>query len=733
MPLTDPTHWSDLLRRVLGSYDEPLLRQVATRLVKPRNQWPADELIERSLATVGNAAVIDRRLKDLGPCERRLLALIGHSRQPHWKLVNLLEMLAALGHAEGALPVANLFQAGLLYPYLGPDSPRLKNFEQWLGQGAVTAFGVFAHPQVTERALGEDLGLPCLDFASNPGPGTGARQADGLEWPLRLAALWQQVSDNPLRRTQNADFFKRDLDRLRADLLLNGPPSDHLADLPDRGLLAVALGTAEGVLQDQDGELRAATLPPAWEQGLPATLASLWSALPLVEAWDPERGWSGTPPAGPNPYPSAYLLALLLLARIPEGGWGRPAQVGDWLAEHHPFWGGGKKQRGSRIEDRGSKTKDESSILDPRSSILVFLLGLAYQLRLVQAARDAEGEWIVSLTGLGRWLLGVGPLPAGGPAFPQTLLVQPNLEILAYRQGLTPELIARLSRFAAWKNLGSACTLQLQPDSVYRALEAGETFETIVQALDRHGMKPTPTPVVESLKTWANKHERIGVYPAAVLLEFPSAEHLNEALARGLPATRISDKMAVVAREGDVNYQMFRLTGTRDYGLPPDKCVEVEPDGVTLTVDLARSDLMLDTEVQRFAEPLPAEAGRGREPGGVNANGRRQYLLTPASLAAGRGSGLSLAHLENWFLQRTGQPLSPAARLLLTGGDGPPPELRRLHVLTVPTRDVADGLLQWPTTRALIVERLGPAALVVAEENVGTLRDRLKDLGVTVP
>jgi len=43
MPLSDPAVWSDLLRQALGRYDEPLLRQVAAKLVRTRNQWPADE------------------------------------------------------------------------------------------------------------------------------------------------------------------------------------------------------------------------------------------------------------------------------------------------------------------------------------------------------------------------------------------------------------------------------------------------------------------------------------------------------------------------------------------------------------------------------------------------------------------------------------------------------------------------------------------------------------------
>jgi hypothetical protein len=302
------------------------------------------------------------------------------------------------------------------------------------------------------------------------------------------------------------------------------------------------------------------------------------------------------------------------------------------------------------------------------------------------------------------------------------LLVQPNLEIIAYRQGLTPALIADLSRFATWKSLGAACTLQLQPESVYRGLESGHTFETIVQALERHGMRPTPPAVVESLRTWADKRERISVYPAATLFEFASADELSEALARGLPAVRLAERLALVADEKDIDFRHFRLTGTRDYLLPPDRCVEVEGDGVTLTVDLARSDLFLETELLRFAEPADRTA----------TNGRRQYRLTPASLRTAREGGLGVRVLEEWFTQRTGRPLPPAARLLLAGAELPEMEVRRELVLYVDMPETADGLLQWPGTRALIQDRLGPTTLVVAEEHAELLRERLRLLGVSV-
>src|SRR5436309_3473096 len=73
MPATDPVYWSEHLRRNLQLYDEPLLRQVAGRLIKPRNQWPAADLIKRMAEAAENAAVIDRRLAEASPAGRQLL------------------------------------------------------------------------------------------------------------------------------------------------------------------------------------------------------------------------------------------------------------------------------------------------------------------------------------------------------------------------------------------------------------------------------------------------------------------------------------------------------------------------------------------------------------------------------------------------------------------------------------------------------------------------------------
>jgi hypothetical protein len=709
MPLHDSAFWAERVRQILRRYEEPLLRAIAGKLFKPRSQWPAEELIERAVATLDNAPVIDRRLHGLDIASRRLLALMGHSRLPRWKLGHLLELLACLGHSDGMQPAFALFEEGLLYPDLPDHGPTLLSFELWLHQAAAVEFAVIAHPLVGARAVGEDLGLPeCL--ATTP-ESTAVHEADGLDWPLRLAVLWQQVAAGPLRLTQQGDLFKRDWDRLRSEPLLNGSAGETTVDIPDAGPLTLTLARIEGLLQEASGELRAGPLPATWGRGLHSTLESLWAALPLVENWNPEDGADGAPSGG-NPFISANLLALLLLARLPQSKWARATEIEQWLFRHHPHWQG----NAARHRVKGHK---EGQL---RSGIATFLLGLAYQLNLVQAVKDRDGEWFVRLTGIGRWLLGIAERPANRPSYPKTILVQPNLEIVAYRQGLTPGLISSLSLLATWKSLGPACTLQLQPDTVYRALEAGWTFESMLQTLEQYGMRTTPPAVIESLRTWANKRERLSVYPAAALFEFASAEDLDAALARGLPAVRLTERLAVVANEKDIDYRHFRLNGTRDYALPPDQCVDVEADGVTLTIDPVRADLLLETELRRFAELLDRSG----------ANGRRQYQLTPRSLAAARDGEFGLPSLETWFVQRTGRPLTAAAKLLLCAGYLPPVEVRRELVLHLASAELADGLLQWPATRTLIRARLGPTVLAVAETDLQALREQLAGLGITI-
>ena len=135
-----------------------------------------------------------------------------------------------------------------------PDGPApLKQWEDWLGTAGVTQAQVFAHPAVTDRCRSEDLGLPALPAHSVSG--RSVRVSDGLEWPLRAAAVWQQIRANPIRLTQQNALFKRDLQRLQTDPLLNAPFADHVEGVAEPGVLALEVGLADGLLETTDAGL----------------------------------------------------------------------------------------------------------------------------------------------------------------------------------------------------------------------------------------------------------------------------------------------------------------------------------------------------------------------------------------------------------------------------------------------------------------------------------------------
>lgn len=690
--------WSARARTALAAYAAPLRRNVAARLLRLRVDQPADELLERAVATLTNPPAVDRRLRDLSPPARRLLALIGRSRQPRWKVAHLLTLLAALDQAEGFAPVEEALSAGLLFPVLPPDTSPVSDFVTWYGRAGTLMAEVFTPPAIAARARREPLGLPDL-AATEPAPPPSAlpRAADGWDWPLRLAAAWQLLDAGPARLTQSRALFKKDLVRLQTDEVLSAAPTTDLAtDLTDPGVLAVLWADQAGLLVEHASQLAAAPFPTDWDGPLPGLLADLLAAFWRVEAWDPLAGYvpSNT---GLSATPTAALLTLLLVTEA--SGWVAPAAVAGWLWSHHPTWPAALPD--SAATDRGS------------AWVAAFLTGIAYPLGLVEMA-----DGLARPTPAGRHLLADGPEPPAPPAFSQTLLVQPNAEILAYRQGLTPALVAALSRFARWKSIGPACTLELTAAQTYRGLESGLTLPAILQTLTRHSARPVPPAVADLLGRWAGKRERITVYPSAVLVEFATPAELEAALARGLVAVRLTDRIGMTADGSEPDLGQLRLIANRDYEARPQRCVTVEDDGITLTVDGAAADLLLDAELARLAVPLP-----------VAPAAPRRFRLDPQRLRQ-TGQAISPAELDAWFRDRTGQPLPPAGRLFLFGPQAPPPTLARLWVVRFATAELLDGVLQWPRTRDLIAERLGPTAAAVDPDALSALRQALGELGI---
>ncbi len=700
-PIADADPWATRARLAFARYAEPLLRDVAGRLVKPRLTMPADELVDKCLGTLDNPPVIDRRIQELPPAARKLLAVVGRSRRPVWKVGHLLGTLAALGHSDGLPPVVALLDAGLFMPDLPPAGPDVQDFTAWITGAGLLHAKVFAHPAVAARARGEPLDLPPLPpITTSAAP----RFADGLDWPLRLALVWQQVAAAPVRLTQAHTLFKRDLGRLQTDELLSAPAPDQPIAVPDPGVLALFWAEAAGLLAATDGELRAGPLPASWQGALTPTLADLWAALTAVEPWDALLGYS-PPESGIAAAPTAGFLAMLLLSTLPPGAWAAARPAADWLWDHHPSWQGTVPKEHNK--DRG------------KAWVEAYWLGVAYPMRLVEACR-VEDEWVVRLSDVGRHLICDAPEPVLPPVVPQALLVQPNAEVLAYRQGLTPALVGKLSRFARWKSLGPACTLELTAEQTYRGLESGLTLPAVLQTLNQHGMKPVPATVADLLRRWADKRDRITVYASATLVEFQTPADLDAAISRGVVSVRLTDRIGLTDDGRDPEFKQLRLVGNRDYEAKPQQCVVVGADGVTLTVDTTHADLLLEAEIVRVADAVTGDPP-----------GLRRFRVTPATVRRTLTAGWTAGELDSWFHLRAGQPTPPAVKLFLgRPPDARLPTVRRHTVVHLPAADLADGLLQWPGTAGLLGERLGPTAVSVADDDLPALRDALAGLGI---
>jgi hypothetical protein len=316
------------------------------------------------------------------------------------------------------------------------------------------------------------------------------------------------------------------------------------------------------------------------------------------------------------------------------------------------------------------------------------------------------------------------------------LFVQANFDLIAYRQGLSPQIVGQLSRFAWWSQLGSALELKLTRKSIVLGLDWGLTAESMLEILTRHSQRPLPPAVIDAVKTWTSRRERVTFYPAVTLIEFGSAAERDLALefwptgddSAPLP---LADRFLLVEDEQCVPFDRLRLISSRDYRQAGEACVLVDPDGVSLTLDSARADLLIEAELARFADPVPNSVPHRAQ---ATVSALRRYAITPASLQRAMGRGFGAPQLSEWFTRRTGRPVPPALQLLVSAQTFRPQNFKftRTVALRLPTAEVLEGLLQHPATSPLLGDRLGPKCVAIADDQIEPLERALKELGINL-
>lgn len=693
----------------------------------------AAELVDQ-LDDPAVAATIRERLDD---DERLAVGLFGLTESPRWPARGLRHALSVLG-ASAEEVVNGLLERGLLA--VAADGPVVD----------------LSSPQRTIIPDGPDFLIhPALASGARIHPPTDPpppiceavvqiREGDGLEPILRLAALWQRVGAEPIRLTQTGALYKRDRERIADDAVISAPFRDASADASDPAGLLMELAKRIGLIRlDQSRELLTASPADFWAENavhLPQMIASAWLSLRSWREWtETESSASSSAPAIGEPLIYLRPALMLWLAGLEPEDWVTLDDLAEHLATVFPEWDrlsfrddfDESEPRRARRERRPPRGGQAKRVLER------VLLGGAGAMGLVRAAEEkTTGRKAVQLTALGRYALRVDPPPTAPPPFEKFLFAQPNLDVIAYRQGLTPRLIGSLSQFAWWTKIDAAIEMRLTRESIAGGLQWGMSVDRMLEILTRHSQTPLPSALKDAVERWASHRERVVFYEAATLIEFDSRSDRDQAVERWTTGDDesfipVGERFILVEDPRDVPTGRISTTAARDYRLPPERCVTVEEDGVTLVLDPSRTDLLIDAELGRFADERPAF---GPDPADPLRPTERRFIITPASLRRGRERGLTPALLADWFARRAGAEPPPAVKLMERSPQArtkPWTASRRL-VLNVPSAELLDGVMQHPMTRSRVGDRLGPVSVEVPEEYAEELRAALKELGVEV-
>ena len=424
---------------------------------------------------------------------------------------------AGLAHALGILgadPVAaivRLLELGLLAIEPNAELGPVDDFAAAMDALGPARVQVRVHPSVLRaiRAVRPEGRLPAVE-----GPIGQVRESDGLEPILRLGASGSGPAPSRSGRPSRGRCTSAIASGSTEDPVLAGPIADAMAPLPDPAAFWLALARRIGVVErDASGQRLLAAPTDFWADNavhLPQMIATGWLSL---RAWQEPTGSAAPADAEPDADEPAlpYLrpAVLLWLATLGEAEWVALDDLAGHLAAHvaglgppddRPGATGAPPTTARRARTRpslrvaaGRRAAGPARRPSRRAARACWSRSCwARPIRSAWSARPRSGgpgaAWCSSPRwGATSWRPARRPPPR--PTFEQFLFVQPNFEVIAYRQGLTPQLVGRLSRFAWWTQIGAAMELRLTRESIVLGLDGGLTPESMLEVLTRHSQR----------------------------------------------------------------------------------------------------------------------------------------------------------------------------------------------------------------------------------------------------
>ena len=304
-------------QEALGKYPHSVAIGIATALglndIRKRKSGLAEVIGE----ALGTTKVAERLINGLDHSSRLALGIfaLGESYACSTQGLRLSLECLDVDFADAVVPLINL---GLLAFETAADT----DLASWNPGVRVDAW-----PRSTLRLFPGAMSSIRTTLPIGEGPKSVdtvrlVRESDGLEPILRLAVLWQRVSEAPLRQTQSGPLYKRDRDRIEEDQALVGPIADAIEPLPDPAAFWLALGRGVGLIEAEPGTERIVAAPASfWEDNafhLPQMVASRWFTL---TRWHEQGGAQAHEVSVELTLPCLRVACLLWLAKLESDQW----------------------------------------------------------------------------------------------------------------------------------------------------------------------------------------------------------------------------------------------------------------------------------------------------------------------------------------------------------------------------------------------------------------------------
>jgi hypothetical protein len=252
-------------------------------------------------------------------------------------------------------------------------------------------------------------------------------------------------------------------------------------------------------------------------------------------------------------------------------------------------------------------------------------------------------------------------------------------------------------------------------------LESGSGLDDLLEGLRSGSETELPQNVTIEVREWAGLRERVSLYRRGRLLAFETSQARQAALERGLEGVPIGACFLLLPPLPQGKRASEGLPGLEinlvDYNQPLLKCLSVNEAGeIKLKTD--RPDLMIESQLNRWAEPQPGQVWR----------------LTEKSVSAAVRRGARLADLFDLLSHRLAHNLPKLLRMALQAwaGDRAGVELSTVSLLRCRNPEVFQAIATSKMLKPYLLGQIAPDVLIVNTARLGALKERLAWAGFDI-